>query len=136
MRTHWLLLTALLAPLAGHAQQAASCPAHAEVGQRDLLGMWRAQVDGQPADATLLLEAHPEYAQGFSGGITRNGRRSQVAGDVDEGEFTLEESADGLRISATWLGDVVPGTCGREIRGTWRMEGADSLHPFVLRKNP
>ena len=34
----------------------------------------------------------------------------------------MEESIDGTHISATWLGDVVEGSCGREIRGTWQAE--------------
>ena len=59
-----------------------------------------------------------------------------MAGDVDEGEFTLEESQDGVRISATWLGDVVEGSCGREIRGTWKAEGTATGRPFVLKKQP
>jgi hypothetical protein len=78
---------------------------------RRVRGLWQG--------ATLLLEKHPEYAASFSGAINRNGERRQVAGDIEDGEFTLEESADGVHIAATWVGDVVEGSCGREIRGTW-----------------
>jgi len=46
----------------------------------------------------------------------------QVVGDVDDGQLTLEESEDGKRISATWLGEVTEGRCGKEIRGTWSPE--------------
>ena len=122
----WLLPVLALA-------QPAACPAPDETTQRQLLGLWRAQVDGN-AGATLLLEPHPEYAQGVKGTVNRDGVRAAVSGDVDGGEFTLEESADGRRISATWLGDVVEGSCGREIRGTWQPEGAGAARPFVLRK--
>ena len=39
-----------------------------------------------------------------------------LVGDVDDGQLTLEESLDGKRISATWVGEVVEGSCAREIR--------------------
>lgn len=129
------VLFALAVACAGVSQaQPAPCPPAAEVGQRQLLGLWRAQLDAPAASATLLLEPHPEYAHSVRGTVNRNGEQAQLAGDVDEGEFTLEESADGRRISATWLGDVVEGSCGREIRGTWQAEGSAQARPFVLRK--
>jgi hypothetical protein len=128
-------LIALALACIGLAQaQPAPCPAAADVDQPQLLGLWRAQLDAPAAAATLLLEPHPEYAQSVRGTVNRNGEQAQLAGDVDGGEFTLEESADGRRISAIWLGDVVEGSCGREIRGTWQAEGAAVARPFVLRK--
>jgi hypothetical protein len=33
-----------------------------------------------------------------------------------------------------WLGDVVEGSCGREIRGAWKAEGSATQIQFVLRK--
>ena len=68
------------------------------------------------------------------GALNREGERAQVAGDLDDGEFTLEESADGSDIAAVWLGDVVEGSCGREIRGTWKADGDPRQFQFVLRK--
>ncbi|MEJ6021694.1 hypothetical protein [Ramlibacter sp. PS4R-6] len=112
-----------------------ACPAAADVAQADLLGTWHAQVDGGPA-VSLTLQKHPEFAETVRGFVERDGRRIAVAGDVDDGEFTLEESDDGRRISATWLGDVVEGSCGREIRGRWQAEGTLVERPFVLRKRP
>ena len=75
----------------------------------------------------------------FRGTLERAGQTAQVVGDVHQGELTLEESLDGKRISATWLGDVVEGQCGKEIRGQWSENAAadDALEvsvPFVLRK--
>lgn len=113
---------------------AAPCPAAADVSQGHLLGLWRAEFEGLPRGATLLLEKHPELAESVRGAINRDGERALVAGDVDEGEFTLEESVNGTNISATWLGDVVDGSCGREIRGTWRAEGDQRARGFVLKK--
>jgi hypothetical protein len=99
-----------------------------------MLGLWRAEFEGLPGGATLLLEKNAQYADSFSGAINRGGERARVAGDVEDGEFTLEESADGLRIGAVWIGDVVEGSCGREIRGNWQATKAKDAHAFVLRK--
>ena len=120
--------------LAGGAFAQAGCPAAAQVEQQHLLGLWRAEfADGGPG-ATLLLEPHPEYAQSVRGAINRDGDRGLLAGDVEDGEFTLEESVNGTNISAAWLGDIVEGSCGREIRGTWQAPGDPRTRAFVLRK--
>jgi hypothetical protein len=127
-----LLLTLTLAACAPLAHAQASCPGPADVQPGDLVGLWRAEFEGA-GGATLLLEPHREYAQSLSGEVNRNGERARVAADLDDGAFTLEESVDGQRIAATWLGDVVAGSCGREIRGT-RSGGWDRSLPFVLRR--
>jgi len=59
-----------------------------------------------------------------------------VAGDVDQGEFTLEESADGRSISALWTGAVVADACGKEISGVWTAAADKKERSFVLRKLP
>lgn len=130
------LFASLLLACAGAAlaQAPADCPKPVEVTQAHLLGLWRAEFQGLPQGATLLIEKHPVYAQSLSGGINRNGERGLVVGDIEDGALTLEESADGRRIAATWLGDVVEGSCGREIRGTWQATGAEATRNFVLRK--
>jgi hypothetical protein len=127
-----LLCGALLCAGTGWAQPA--CPHASEVKQADMLGLWRAEFEGAGHAGTLLLEKHALYAESLSGSINRNGDRRPLAGDVEDGEFTLEESADGLRISATWIGEVVEGSCGKEIRGTWSAEGDKETRAFVLRK--
>jgi hypothetical protein len=128
----WLLLA--LAGAAGGVLAQPSCPQAAEVTRAEMLGLWRAEYDGGVPAGTLWFEPHPEYAESFSGSINRDGDRRRLAGDIEAGEFTLEESADGVHIAATWLGDVVDGSCGREIRGTWTAEGAPAGRSFVLRK--
>ncbi|MEP6791474.1 MAG: hypothetical protein ABI907_08900 [Ramlibacter sp.] len=115
---------------------AAACPKAVEVTHRHLMGLWRAEFEGLPRGATLLLEPHPALAESVSGAANRDGVKSLLAGDVDEGEFSLEESIDGVSISATWLGDVVEGSCGREIRGSWQAASERVARPFVLRKLP
>ncbi|HSV46525.1 MAG TPA: hypothetical protein VLJ58_12140 [Ramlibacter sp.] len=122
------------APAQDGAAAASACTKAADVTQAQLLGLWRAEFEGQAQGATLLLEPNPNHAGSLGGGVNRDGARGLVAGDIEDGEFTLEESADGQRISATWLGDVVEGSCGREIRGTWKAEGAAAAQAFVLRK--
>jgi hypothetical protein len=113
---------------------APACPKAAEVAQRHLLGLWRAEFEGLAAGATLLLEKHPELSESVRGAINRNGEKAQLAGDVEDGEFTLEESVNGVNISATWLGDVVEGSCGMEIKGTWQSAQDSKPRAFVLRK--
>jgi hypothetical protein len=113
-----------------------SCPLAAEISPLHLYGLWRAEFAGLPQGATLLFEKHPELAGSVSGGINRDGVKAQIAGDVDQGEFTLEESFDGQHIAATWLGTVVENACGKEIRGTWNHASTNASYPFVLRKLP
>lgn len=124
---------ALLVPFAVHGQKRA-CPAAVEVSQRHVIGLWRADIEGVATGLRMELKAHPEFAQTLRGLLQRGTQRVELSGDVIDGEFTLEESANGVNISATWLGDVVDGSCGREIRGAWKAEGTQREHPFVLRK--
>ena len=111
------------------------CLRASDVQQPDMLGLWRAELEGVGHVGTLLLEKHPEYSDSFRGWINRNGERRQLAGDVEDGEFTLEESADGVHIAANWVGEVVEGSCGKEARGIWTLDGAKSGKPFVLRRD-
>ena len=129
-----LLAVALAFALAGGAAFAADCPQPEEVSAGQMLGLWRAEFEDRGPGATLLLQAHPEFAGNFRGAITRDGDRRQLAGDVDEGDVTLEESADGVHIAAIWVGELVEGSCGKEVRGTWKAEGDPATRQFVLRK--
>lgn len=125
---------ALLAGTAASAWAQAECPHASEATAATLLGLWRAEFVGSGHAGTLLLEKHPLYSESVSGTINRAGDRRKLAGDVEDGEFTLEESADGVHIAATWLGEVVEGSCGKEIRGSWKAEGETVSRAFVLRK--
>ncbi|HEX2543723.1 MAG TPA: hypothetical protein VHL79_02530 [Ramlibacter sp.] len=128
------ILAGLLALACAAGAHAQACPHASEVRQPDLLGLWRAEIEGAGHVGTLLLEKHEHYAESFSGVLNRNGDRRPVAGDVEDGEFTMEESADGVKISALWLGELVEGSCGKEIRGTWTKDGETAGQPFILRK--
>ena len=118
----------------GAAAQTQDCPKALDVTPAQLFGLWRAEFDGKLPGATLLLEKHPRYADSFSGGVNRNGVQGVISGEIEDGEFSLEESTDGQHIAATWIGEIVEGSCGREIRGTWQKDGAAQSVPFVMRK--
>jgi hypothetical protein len=114
---------------------AANCPASAsELPVTALYGAWQASFDGLPGVASVRLAKHPEYAGGVRGTIERSGGASaQLAGDIDDdGLLTLDESQDGRAISAVWSGELQPGSCGKEFKGTWRNAKDDSTHPFTL----
>lgn len=110
------------------------CPKPAEVKVEHLIGIWQAQVQGMVEGASLELARHPRYVDSVAGDIVRNGVRALVSGEIEGAEFSMEESADGTHISATWVGEFVDGTCGREIRGTWQRDGVEQAYPFVMKK--
>ncbi|MGV3572085.1 MAG: hypothetical protein ACO1PB_15925 [Ramlibacter sp.] len=128
----WLVGALLCGASAGMAQ--APCPLPGESGLPQMLGLWRAEFQGLWQGATLLIEPHPEDEGSFRGGINRNGERGVVAGDLDRGALSLRESDDGKRLFAVWMGQVVEGSCGREIRGSWQA-GDEPPRDFVLRKH-
>ncbi len=129
----------------------AQCVEADEASHKTLLGHWNAEFSAagsgaagsgvagqaplaQPMTAALELIPHPELAASVRGRLQRAGSEALLAGDVDQGDFTLEESINGTNISATWIGQVVPDTCGKEIRGTWTQETPPLSLSFVLRK--
>lgn len=123
----------LLAAAAG-ATPVLACPANADLTARDLIGAWRADITGTWLSAEVILQPNPDWPGSLAGRIRRDGREAQLAGDLEDGTFTLEESADGVRIDATWVGQPVEGRCGREIQGTWRAAGDSPSRKFTLRR--
>jgi hypothetical protein len=122
--------------LATPADGAAVCPAPTEVSALHLYGTWQAQWDGGDTPATLTLGRNAEHPDGLRGSLRRGTVQALVAGDVDAGDFTLEESTDGRSISATWTGRVMTDSCGKEIRGRWANATGTTERGFVLRKLP
>jgi hypothetical protein len=116
------------------AQSHAPCPQDEDMKDSQLQGEWTATIEGRPQPVRLHLGPHPQWKGNVKGTAARGSDTRPMVGDVDDGRVTLEESADGRRITATWLGDVVEGSCAREIRGDYlEGEGAAPL-PFLLRK--
>lgn len=99
-----------------------------------LQGQWSGSVEGQPDSVRIELGPHPDWQGTAKGYIARGDARLPLVGDVDDGTVTLEESADGVHITGTWLGQVVDGSCGREIRGDYLQDDQARPSPFVLRK--
>ena len=96
-----------------------------------LYGVWQVSFTnppaGMPASAVMLLEKHEEFGDSVSGAIQRelvtavgHSSKAAIAGDVDDGVLVLDESSDGVSISAVWSGELVPARCGREVKGVWR----------------
>ena len=124
----------------------ASCPAISTLGNAHLYGQWQAQIDGEPGLASVQFLKDPDQDDSLVGSINRalpadpkapkaaTPKPALLAGDVQDGEFNLEESDDGVRISATWSGQLVAASCGKEIKGIWTNALNDQTHPFVLRR--
>ncbi len=153
------LLAATLATLAipaGLAQPApapaATCPPSAEMVPAQLYGLWQLALwpqaggsEAAPASTgAVLFERHPEYPGSVRGSLKRSGtgndRTALVSGDVTDGAFNLDESADGVNMDAVWEGEPTPSACGQELRGIRRpAQGSASADPvmhFVLKKTP
>lgn len=155
-RTHpglWLALTAaLLCAPAARAQTAPAepaCPQADQIQPAHLYGLWQLSLWPEGGNETsptsrgaLLFEKHPDYPGSVRGELRRadSGQDllAQVSGDVTEGVFNLDESDNGLDMSAVWEGE--PLDCGREFRGTRRpAEGRPASEPvlsFRLRRLP
>ena len=136
----WLATGPVSSTLADSASAHTDCINATDASHLTLLGHWRAQFSAAgalqplPTTAELELWPHPELSASVRGRVLRSGSEVLVAGDVDQGDFTLEESINGTNISATWIGQIVQGSCGKEIRGTWSQEQPPLSLPFVLRK--
>ena len=91
-----------------------------------LLGQWRVTLSGQSDPWTLLLRPHPEHEGSLQGTLMQNPQHFAVVADIEGAELTMEESHDGQRIAATWLGTATEGPCGRQIEGTRQTDAATS----------
>ena len=118
------------------AQDSAACTPDWTMSDAQLLGRWTASIEGQPSSLSLELGPHPEWQGMVKGYILRGDARLPMVGDVNQGAVTLEESADGVHITGTWLGQAVAASCGREIRGDYLPGEEAQPQPFVLRKLP
>jgi hypothetical protein len=93
------------------------CHSAADLKPEQLHGVWTVQLDGAGPHWSLQLGPHPEHIGSLRGELTQGALRYPVVADLDGQDFTLEESHDGQRIAATWLGEVLTGSCGQTLRG-------------------
>lgn len=87
---------------------------------RDLYGTWQVDFPALHETGTLLLRQHPVYSGSLRGELNYGGHTSIASGDVQQGELDLDESRDRKNLYAMWTGNLVPSSCGNEIRGTWQ----------------
>ncbi|HBK00285.1 MAG TPA: hypothetical protein DDZ62_10155, partial [Delftia acidovorans] len=95
------------APKAARAATAlphAPCPGDEEMKDSQLQGEWTGTVEGQSQPVRLQLGPHPQWKGNVKGTIARGADTRPMVGDVADAHITLEESADGKPIAATWLG--------------------------------
>ena len=132
------------------AQDAATACVPVEAMTSPLLyGQWAVRYTNPPAGlpptATLVLQRHAEFSESLAGTVTRSGAdtalaQAALAGDLDGGLLLLDESTDKIRITATWNGETVPGSCGSEFTGLWKdmTDTADNSPSvaFTLKKLP
>ncbi len=111
-----------------------ACPSAQDLTPEMLHGQWNAQIAGENP-WTLTLGPHPEHAGSLRGELTQDKKRHAVVADLDDGEFTLEETHDGQRIAATWLGSLPAASCGRQIQGQRALTGQSS-RDFLLSRAP
>ncbi|QXL84572.1 hypothetical protein [Comamonas sp. NLF-1-9] len=116
----------------------AACPDLLRWGAPELYGRWQLQLPDLGQQGTLVLRRHPEFGASLRGEFEIAGLRSIASGDLEEGEFNLDESRDGKSLFAFWSGRLVPHACGREIRGQMQQldrPGAPGRESrFVLRR--
>ena len=112
-----------------------TCPAADAMKASQLFGRWAVRYSnpplGLPATATMVLERHAEFSDSLAGTVTRPAPKTQapvqaaLAGDLDGGLLLLDESSDNIRITASWNGEMVPGSCGMAFAGQWKDLSAD-----------
>lgn len=115
------------------------CPDVTRLHAAQLYGSWNVELVQAGLRGQLTLREHPEYSASLRGEFSYGGRHSIASGDVEDGEFNLDESRDGKALHAFWSGKLVPAACGAEIRGTWQPLAQPGQPPlpesdFVLRR--
>lgn len=160
------LIAACAAPIGAGAQNNAGKPAAAAescvpaklLKPVQIHGRWRVKFAsapaGLPADATMHIERHAEFSDSVAGYVIRDLRpaagtspgsghaaRAQLAGDLENGFLTLDESSNGVNITGTWNGEMAEGSCGKKVTGTWKDTSASAPAdapeiPFTLEKIP
>ncbi len=111
------------------------CPPGQTLGAELLHGSWSLELTGTTTPWALSLGPHPEHLGSLRGELRQGNQRYPVVADLEGRDFTMEESHDGQRIAATWLGTAVPGHCGRLIQGE-RIDKDQARQGFSMQRNP
>lgn len=113
-----------------------SCIQASQMTEQQLQGQWQGSLSGPDESVRIILGPHPEWQGNVKGTVERpdSDSRHPMVGDVNQGLITLEESADGVRITGTWLGQTVDNSCAQEIRGQFQAGEDGATQAFVLRK--
>ncbi len=130
----FLIATTAISTCASGQNDVKTCISTEAVSPALLYGTWRAEITGQPGVAVVQFAKDPEQDDSLVGSIRRADKVAEIAAEVEHGAFSMEESADGTHISATWAGQLTEAACGREIKGLWTDATNDQTQPFVLRK--
>ncbi len=98
----------------------------------------------------MRLERHAEFSESVAGSVLRDlgtartgghAARAQLAGDLENGFLTLDESSNGISITGTWNGELVKESCGKKFTGLWK-DTRDNAPPdtpevpFTMEKVP
>lgn len=138
----------------GAAGASAACLTATQLSAPHIYGEWRVRFNpapaGLPAAAVMRLEKHAEFSESVAGSVVRelgaariggHAPRAQLAGDLENGFLTLDESSNGISITGTWNGEMVKESCGKKFTGTWK-DTSDNAPPdtpdvpFTLEKLP
>ena len=114
--------------------QDVACPQPAKITAPQLYGPWQVELPEAGMRGEVRLSRHPEFSESLRAHIRFGPVQSIASGDADNGHFDLDESHDGKTVTATWSGEIVPGSCGREIRGQWHDLDNNLKSRFVLRR--
>lgn len=135
---------------------ATACPPANQLKPAHIHGTWRVRFTpapaGLPADALLQLQQHAEFSESVAGFVSRalappagqpapggHAAKAQLAGDLEDGYLSLDESSNGISITGAWNGKMVEGTCGKTITGTWKDMSSSAPPdapevPFILER--
>lgn len=111
-----------------------SCPLPGEITPDMLRGNWSVQIDGHATPWALTLSPHPEHTDSLKGEIRQGRQRYLVVADLDDGEFTMEESHDGKSIAATWLGRPGQDQCGKVVEGERQGASPGTVQRFRMHR--
>ena len=150
MRNRWRLRVMLLLAAAGLSactnappraaadEQARDCPDVTRLHAPQLYGSWELDLVQAGLRGRLTLRQHPEFSASLRGEFRYGGQASIASGDVEAGEFHLDESRDGKTLFAFWSGRLLATACGAEIRGQWQTVPTDQRpgqeSEFILRR--